>query len=186
MKPLISFFLLFAIISACNPKQKLTDEEVLEKGTAISGKLLTALLNELNTEIKENGIVSAINYCSFQAIPITKQISEDENVQLSRVSHRNRNPINAANEEELKLIEEYIRLKQSGEVLKPVVVHGKGTKTFYSPILLATPLCLSCHGKPEEMNQEVRQAIAERYPDDKAINFELNEVRGMFKVVFSE
>lgn len=186
MKTISIFLLTFLLFHACSPKQKLTDEEVLEKGSAISGKLLTALLNELNTEIKENGVISAINYCSFQAIPITKQISENEQVQLSRVSHRNRNPMNEANSEELNLIEEYIRKQKAGEQLQAIVVQGKGTKTFYSPILLAAPLCLSCHGKPEEMDPGVRQAILERYPYDNAVNFELNEVRGMFKVVFEE
>ena len=186
MKTFTILFLVLLVFSSCSTRQKMTDEEVLEKGTAISGKLLAALLNELTTEMKETGVVGAINYCSLQALPITHQISEDEGVELGRVSHRFRNLQNAANEEELRLIENYIKLRQAGEPLSPVIIAGKGTKTFYSPILLAAPLCLSCHGKPEEIDPGVLAVINERYPGDKAVNFELDEVRGLFKVVFSD
>lgn len=173
-------------LSSCHSRQRMTDEEVLEKGTAISGKLMAALLNELTVKMNTEGATEAISYCSLQALPITHQISEEEEVELGRVSHRFRNPLNAANEEELRLIGNYIKLQQEGGQLSPVVVAGKGTKTFYSPILLAAPLCLSCHGKPEEIAPEVLAVIHGKYPGDRAVNFQLNEVRGMFKVVFRD
>lgn len=184
MRAFTIFFLALLVLASCNTRQKMTDEEVLEKGAEISGKLLAALLNELTAEMKETGPVGAISYCSLQALPLTRQISEEEEVGLGRVSHRFRNPQNAANEEELRLIDNYIRLQQAGGQLSPVVIAGKGTKTFYSPILLAAPLCLSCHGRTEEIDPGIMAVINEKYPGDKAVNFDLNEVRGMFKVVF--
>ena len=186
MRRLAILFLALLVLASCKTRQKMTDEEALEKGKAISGKLLAALLGELTAEINESGVVGAINYCSLQALPITRQISEDEEVELGRVSHRYRNPLNAASEEELRLIDSYIKLHEAGGQLSPVIVAGKGTKTFYSPILLGAPLCLSCHGKPGEIDPGVLAVINERYPGDKAVNFELNEVRGMFKVVFKD
>lgn len=186
MRTFAILFLAMLALASCKPRPKMTDEQVLEKGAAISGKLLTALLTELTAKMKENGAVEAINYCSLQALPITQQISEEEDVALGRVSHRFRNPQNAANEEELRLIDNYIRQQQAGAQLTPVVIAGKGKKTFYSPILLAAPLCLTCHGKPGEIDPGVMAVINERYPADKAVNFELNEVRGMFKVEFRD
>lgn len=186
MRAFTIFFLASMLMASCNNRQKVTDEEVREKGAAVSAKLLAALLSELTSEMNENGVVGAINYCSLEALPITHQISEEEDVELGRVSHRFRNPLNAANDEELRLIDDYIQLQQAGESLSPVVLEGKGTKTFYSPIVLGAPLCLSCHGKSTEIDPRVLEVINERYPDDRAVNFELNEVRGMFKVVFRD
>jgi hypothetical protein len=186
MRALTILLLVLLVLASCKTRQKMTDAEVLEKGAAISGKLLTALLSELTNEMKENGVAGAINYCSLEALPITRQISEAEQLELGRVSHRFRNPLNAASDEELKLIENYVNLQQAGARLSPVIIAGKGMKTFYSPILLAAPLCLSCHGKSEEIDPGVLAVIKEKYPNDRAVNFELNEVRGMFKVVFRE
>lgn len=184
MKAFTILFLALLVLASCHTRPKMTDDEVIEKGSAIAGKLQAALAKELTAKMKENGAEEAIDYCSLQALPITQQISEEEKVELARVSHKFRNPSNAASEEELKLIENYINLQQSGEQLSPVVTSGKGVKTYYSPITLAAPLCLSCHGNFSEIDPGALAVIKERYPDDKAVDFELNEVRGMFKVVF--
>lgn len=186
MKTFTIVFLAMLVLASCHSRQKMTDEEVLEKGAAISGKLMAALLKELTVKMNTEGVTEAISYCSLQALPITLQISEEEEVELGRVSHKFRNPLNAANEEELRLIGNYIKLQHEGGQLLPVVVAGKGTKTFYSPILLAAPLCLSCHGNPEEIDPGVLAVINGKYPGDRAVNFQLNEVRGMFKVVFRD
>lgn len=186
MKAITILFLALLVLASCHTRPKMTDEEVIEKGSVISGKLQAALAKELTAKMKENGAEEAIDYCSLQALPITQQISEEEKVELARVSHKFRNPSNAASEEELKLIENYINLQQSGEQLSPVVISGKGVKTYYSPITLAAPLCLSCHGNFSEIDPGALAVIKERYPDDKAVDFELNEVRGMFKVVFKD
>lgn len=186
MKAFTILFLALLVLASCHTRPKMTDEEVIEKGSVISGKLQAALAKELTAKMKENGAEEAIDYCSLQALPITQQISEEEKVELARVSHKFRNPSNAASEEELKLIENYINLQQSGEQLSPVVISGKGVKTYYSPITLAAPLCLSCHGNFSEIDPGALAVIKERYPDDKAVDFELNEVRGMFKVVFKD
>lgn len=186
MRAITIVILVMLVLASCHSRQKMTDEEVLEKGAAISGKLMAALLNELTTKMKENGVNEAVSYCSLQALPITLQISEEEKAELGRVSHRFRNPLNAANEEELRLIDNYIKRQQAGGQLSPVVVTGKDTKTFYSPILLGAPLCLSCHGKSEEIDPGVLAVINGKYPGDRAVDFQLNEVRGMFKVVFRD
>lgn len=174
------------LFAGCQNQPQKSDQELIEQGNVITGKLLTTLLNELNTEIQEKGIAEAVNYCSVFALPITQKIAEEEQVELSRVSHRNRNPLNDANGDELKLIEKYIQQQKDGEPLSPVIIAKNKQKIFYSPILLGAPLCLNCHGKPEDFAPDLRLAINQKYPQDKAVNFELGEVRGMFKIVFKQ
>ena len=179
--PLILIALMFA---GTGCKQNQSDHEIIEKGAAISGKLLKALMAELNAEIQKNGVPAAIDYCSLHAIPITDSISRAEQVEISRVSHRFRNPSNAANKREIEMIEKYISQQREGEELLPQVVTEKGQKIYYGPILLAAPLCLSCHGPYNEIDADVKNVLNEKYPDDQAVDFNLNEVRGMFKIRF--
>lgn len=173
-------------LTGCQNQPQKSDQELIEQGNTISGKLGTSLMAELTTVIQQEGITEAVNYCSIEALPITQKIAKEEQVELSRVSHRNRNPLNDANGDELKLIEKYIQQQKNGEPLSPVIIAKNKQKIFYSPILLGAPLCLNCHGKPEDFAPDLRLAINQKYPQDKAVNFELGEVRGMFKIVFNQ
>jgi hypothetical protein len=184
MKTNILIILAIIILAGCQQQPQKSDQELIEQGNVITGKLLTTLLNELNTEIQENGIAEAINYCSVYALPLTQNIAEEEEVELSRVSHRNRNPLNVANKEETELIEKFINQLQEGETLSPIIISKNKQKIYYSPILLGAPLCLNCHGKPEDFDPGLSLVLNQKYPNDKADNFELGEVRGMFKIVF--
>ena len=44
------------------------------------------------------------------------------------------------------------------------------------------PQCVQCHGKPEELSTEVRAALLDRYPDDRATGFAAGDLRGWFWV----
>jgi len=169
-------------VSAC--RQIRSDDELIEKGTSVSKELVNALMTELQAEISENGLPDAINYCSLHALPIADSISRLEQLKVSRVSHRFRNPMNASDDKETAMIEKYTWQQKAGEELHPQVVKRNGQKIYYAPILLASPLCLSCHGPYENIDPDVRNVLNERYPDDRAVDFRLNEVRGMFKIVF--
>jgi len=184
MKSLISIILLSLLMSGCISQQKDNNPEIFKKGAEISGKLAKSIMTKLNSEIQENGLPGAINYCSLQALPITDSISKMEKVEISRVSHKFRNPINAANNKEIEMIEKYISQQQKGEQLVAQVVNKNGQTIYYSPIVLGSPLCLSCHGDYNKIDADVQKILSEKYPDDKAVNFNLNEIRGMFKIVF--
>ena len=43
-------------------------------------------------------------------------------------------------------------------------------------------LCLQCHGKPELMALEVKEALAEKYPGDLATGYEAGDFRGVVRV----
>lgn len=180
----MSLILVSLMLTVSGCRQSQSDQEIIEEGAAISGQFLKALMAELNAEIQNNGVPAAIDYCSLHAIPITDSISRAEQVEISRVSHMFRNPSNAANKREVEMIEKYISQQRQGEELLPQVVTEKGQKIYYGPILLAAPLCLSCHGPYENIEADVKNALNNKYPNDQAVNFNLNEVRGMFKIRF--
>ncbi|MEX0986984.1 MAG: DUF3365 domain-containing protein [Bacteroidales bacterium] len=186
MKTLLSLILVSLLLAGCKSQQNKNDQEIIEKGAEISESLVQAIMVKLKAEIQENGVTGAINYCSVHALPITDSISREEKVEISRVAHKFRNPSNAANKKELEIIEKYIQQQKAGEQLAPEVVTVKGQQIYYAPIILGAPLCLSCHGPYNTIAPDVRNVLNEKYPDDQAVDFNLKEVRGMFKIVFEE
>jgi len=51
---------------------------------------------------------------------------------------------------------------------------------FVKPILAASPMCLECHGK--NVDSSVKEQIDKLYPGDKALNHQLNDLRGMWSI----
>jgi hypothetical protein len=54
--------------------------------------------------------------------------------------------------------------------------------TGYYPILTGK-MCLQCHGiKNEDINPETSSILKKLYPNDKAIGYKENDLRGLFKI----
>lgn len=54
---------------------------------------------------------------------------------------------------------------------------------YYKPILIASPLCLKCHGiAGETLDMEAQRVIRERYPQDAATGYALGEFRGLWSI----
>lgn len=187
---LITLTALLLFEASCNQNRELNEEaraELIDRGNSVSQKLASALMTNLSAQIRQDGIAEAINFCSVAAIPLTDSISDQEGVKVSRVSHLNRNPNNAANEQEMEIIEKYLAHIEAAEPIDPVVIAEEQQYIYYSPILISMPTCLKCHGvQGEDIPAEVSQELQQRYPNDKATGFKMGELRGLFKVAFNE
>jgi hypothetical protein len=162
-------------------KQKTYEEIGLEY--ALSTKKV--LGENLMGTIQKKGTLEALAFCNIQAMPLTDSMSFNYNATIKRVSDKNRNPNNKANAEELKYIEQFKRDSAENKESKPVVV-DKGEKVqFYYPIPTNT-MCLQCHGKPENIKPEVRAKTLKLYPNDLAIGYGENEVRGIWSITFNK
>lgn len=62
-----------------------------------------------------------------------------------------------------------------------ISVSSEGALGVTFPIRLK-PRCLVCHGPKDYLMQEVREALAEDYPDDRATGFAVGGLRGWFWV----
>ena len=136
--------------------------------------------------IGEKGTSGAIEFCNTQATKLTDSVSVMKNAIIKRVSDKPRNPANMANKEELGYIRYYKQLVASGTSPKPIVKSEKGEVSFYYPIT-TNAMCLQCHGKPKEQIMPGTLATLEQlYPEDKALGYEQNEVRGIWAINFEE
>ena len=158
-----------------------------KRGKAVVKASGKALIGQLTKAIKEGGVSHAIKFCSVNALPITDSLSRVHNAQIDRVSHKNRNPENAADSLEMTLIRKYQQQNKADKPLKPELVTRNGDKVYYHPIKINNPLCLNCHGqKGKDIQQETYIMIKQLYKNDKATGFSMGDLRGMWKVAFKE
>lgn len=135
------------------------------------------LVGNLTKQISENGVEKALEFCNVNAIPLTQKLEAENGVMVKRVSDKNRNPDNTANETELKIIEQFKTQLAKNEELKATMENG----VFYAPIT-TNAMCLQCHGSEKEMKPEVLAKIKSFYPNDKALGYKENELRGLMVI----
>jgi hypothetical protein len=66
--------------------------------------------------------------------------------------------------------------------LAELVKEGEFTYLRYMKPILIQPECLNCHGSESTMLEEVSSLIAERYPNDKALDYKPGELRGAVSI----
>lgn len=48
-------------------------------------------------------------------------------------------------------------------------------------------MCLQCHGKPaEQINPATLKKLSELYPADKAVGYDIDQVRGIWSIQFKK
>lgn len=161
-------------------------DPTLARGRQVAEAAFKELSGNLQQAIAKGGFTNAIEFCSAKAMPLTLAVAQKEGVKLARVSHRPRNPINAADAHEQALIKSFQELSVGAAAPKPVVEPGPdGGTIFYAPIVITNPLCLNCHGEPaKEIAADTLAAISKRYPKDQATGFKMNDVRGLWRIEF--
>jgi hypothetical protein len=161
-------------------------DPTVARGRQVAEAAFKELSGNLQQAIAKGGFTNAIEFCSAKAMPLTLAVAQKEAVKLTRVSHRPRNPVNAADAQEQALIKSFQERSGGGTAPKPVVEPGRaGATIFYAPIVINNPLCLSCHGEPaKEIAADTLAAISKRYPKDQATGFKMNDVRGLWRIEF--
>jgi hypothetical protein len=98
-----------------------------------------------------------------------------------------RNPANAPDSMELRILASYRQWKNEKQELKGVLEKdGSGNYHYFKPILLQT-LCLNCHGNPVSViSPETRQMIQQKYPADAAFDYQEGDLRGIWHIRFSQ
>lgn len=152
----------------------------------IASQAFQAMSSVLMRKIQEEGALAAMEFCSVAALPLTDSVSVAQGVRIQRLATRYRNPANAANAAEQAIIADWEAAVARGDKPMPQFKEVDDRIDWYGAITIPHPRCLDCHGLLSEGDifPEVLAAINEKYPNDKAVNFELGDVRGMWKISF--
>tara|TARA_R110002072_G_scaffold256037_6_gene414828 strand:- start:4650 stop:5285 length:636 start_codon:yes stop_codon:yes gene_type:complete len=168
------------------PKE-LSNEELSEYKTLAenySKEAQAALGQKLIKKVGELGTAGAVDFCNIHAIPLTDSVAKLQGVTIKRLTDRPRNPDNEAKENELMFLKNYIASLENGIELKSALHISPEKVNFYFPIL-TNSFCLNCHGTPKvQVNEATLAAISKKYPNDKALNYSDNQVRGMWSISF--
>ena len=160
------------------------DSDLLTQSRTISLGMLKELGQKLQVAMAEGGAVNAIGVCNTQAPDIAGRVSTQNQVKLSRVGTRTRNPVmGVPNDWQAKALAQFDAALARGE--KPAdlefseTVNTASGKEFHfaKPIVLQ-PMCVSCHGSPEQISPEVKAKLSELYPNDKAVGYQPGQLRG--------
>ena len=181
-KPLVFLLLTLGIGAQASPGDQPGDTERAQAAVAEFGQ---ALKTELMAAMQSGGPVDAIGVCNIQAPRIAEQISAANDLQISRVSLKNRNPGNAPNDWQARVLASFEERKRAGEdasglTWQETAKIGEVTEFRFMRAIPTAALCLQCHG--EALAPPVSQKLAEIYPDDKATGFREGDIRGAFVV----
>lgn len=180
--------LLFAVTAAvslfscgCRNNRKLSEENrlaLLARGDSIASHAQQLLMQNVAAAIQKGGTDYAIEFCNIRAVPLTDSIAGQYNSFIQRLSNRNRNPANAIQTNEDKAAWRKIEAERGHFVQQT----GDGLVLYYRPITIAMPTCLKCHGSSSDITESTQQIIKQKYPADSALNYAMNDLRGMWKI----
>ncbi len=183
MKVIIILIALFLYISAY--PSYAGDESGSKKAGAVSSaeeiiQMRSALAQTFvkpDMEITEDTFKSV---CGAVAKRV-KEIMEKDGYKIRHASAKYRNPVNAATQEEISILETFDRNREIKGQWDVVETDGKKFQRYMKPIFVEDA-CLACHG-PKEKRPEF---IVDKYPEDRAYDFKTGDLRGMVEVMFPE
>jgi hypothetical protein len=140
----------------------------------------------LQAAMAEQGPVGAVNVCADEAQELTKAYAAERGLNVRRVALRTRNPLNQADDFERPWMEGVAGTNSDQPVppfgaMIPAENGSPAEYRYLTPIYLK-PLCLTCHGSPEQIPADVQSILNERYPDDQGTGFAQGAFRGAVSV----
>lgn len=165
---------------------KSLEAQVLDTSRYLSQQAFQALSSVLMAQIEEVGPDGAVPFCNERALPLTDSVARQHGISISRIASRYRNPANAANEAESAMLLEWEKAIAALEQPKARWFDQGDSISWYGAITIPNPHCLHCHGllKEGDIHPKTLAQIKRYYPNDRAVNFELGDLRGMWKISY--
>jgi hypothetical protein len=159
-----------------------------DESRAIVGPFVQKLIAENKKAVMEGGPESAIKVCKDIAPAMAGEVSRMNGLRLTRVSLKVRNPLlGTADAWEQKQLMEFEKRAAKGEKTDAMeaaeIVKEPAGKYFrYMKAIALQPGCVACHGKPTDINDNVKARLAEDYPHDQATGYEAGQIRGAVSI----
>ncbi len=151
------------------------DEAISEakKGAKSLGKTLK---RRLVGAMQEGGPESALSACAQDAQSLSAGV-QTPRLRVGRSTLRLRNPKNA---ESPAWVQEWLTTtgERKTEGLSGLEEVVDGVARVIVP-LTASGMCLGCHGDAASHTDKMKQLLASKYPEDKAVGYENGDLRGV-------
>jgi hypothetical protein len=160
------------------------DDAMLGEARKVATTLPPKLLASLQQEISKSGPEGAILVCKDMAPKMAGEISRQTGWMIKRVSLKARNDARAIPDAwEKTALEDFDKRAAAGE---PPAQLEKGetvdNEYRYVKALPVQPLCLNCHGPADQLAPAVKSALSQHYPNDRATDYSVGQIRGAISV----
>ncbi len=161
------------------------DASVLQSTRGLAAELVNQLGQKLKAALSTDGPLAAVSVCKEVAPSIARNLSAQHDAQVTRVGTRVRNPkMGVPNGWQKEALAEFDTRLEKGD--KPadleywkVVERSDGKRELhYAKAIVTQPLCLTCHGKPEDIPTPLLEKIRAEYPEDQATGYSVGKLRG--------
>lgn len=132
------------------------------------------LKGELKQAMEGGGVPEAINVCASRAQALTEEVARETGVRVGRASLKTRNPKNVPP----GWVSDWLSAHKDTRKARGVEGLSDPKRGRILIPLTVAPLCVTCHGPEESLAPEVKQVLADRYPDDRATGYEVGDLRG--------
>ncbi len=182
----ISFF----VFTSCSKEEKVdkkTLEDYHQEFKKYAADYLFGLKAVLKRNLKSGGPIQGVTVCADTASDLTKMFSDAIELDVRRVSFKNRNPENIPDEVESEILHKYENLLKKNKLTSDVETFGKykldGKEILrYMKPIIVEKKCLKCHGNMKTIPQNVRSFLKKKYPKDKAVNYKVGDLRGAISI----
>lgn len=189
-RPLRASVALAAVIAGLAASPAMADMSDLPPGSvesarSIASELTTQLGQKLKSTMASDGPAAAVSVCKETAPSIAKSLSVQHGAQVSRVGTRVRNAtMGVPNAWQKEALADFDARLAKGE--KPadleywkIVDTGNGKQELrYAKAIVTQQLCVTCHGKAEDIPAPLLEKIRAEYPHDQATGYSVGQLRG--------
>lgn len=161
---------------------------LIDESRAVASQIVSQVRSELVKELERTGPVRAITVCKYSVPEITSNISRQTGMRVTRVALRPRNrALGEPDVWEQRVLLEFENRMAKGEKADAMeyfeVVDEPAGRVFrYMKSLHVIQPCLLCHGPSNQLSEGVRALLATEYPSDKAVEYQLGQVRGAVSI----
>lgn len=155
-----------------------------DESRKVATQLMTQVRGELTKELERSGPIRAITVCKYSVPEITSNISRQTGMRVTRVALRPRNPaLGEPDAWEQRVLLDFEKRLAKGEKVESLeyseqVSEPLGNAFRYMKAIPVSPPCLACHGPASQLSEGVRAHLAAEYPNDRAVEYSVGQVRG--------
>ena len=185
-----------AILSGCggDGKQEISAEPPAANPSIVAQQAAETITARYQRDLKAavlaamnaGGAVYAITVCESKAPEIAAVHGNEGAWTITRVSDSPRVPSHMADAHQLEVLQKF------ADTVSPMTYYtewitvptGDSTFVYYEAIRIGE-ICTNCHGNRDKLAQGVPERLAELYPKDNALGYEVGDLRGMFVVTMN-
>lgn len=184
MKSSLAIALLVCSLPVCAQDLKALSAETRTVVLPVIPKVIATMQEAVTNE----GVAGAIPVCKDLAPQLIRKKREETGWDIRRVSLKTRNAERGTPDAwEATQLADFDRRAAAGEKPETIetseIVSTNGRPVLrYMKALPVSEVCLSCHGPVDGLDADLRQKLADHYPNDRATGYAKGQIRGALTV----